>query len=82
MTHHLKTWPQYFEQVLSGEKTFELRKQDRNFTKGDVLVLEKYSFANETYTGREVTVEVTYVLNNAKAFGLMDGYVIMGIKIK
>lgn len=29
--HELKILPKYYEKVLSGEKRFELRKDDRNF---------------------------------------------------
>ena len=28
-THNLKTWPPFFEAVLEGRKTFELRRDDR-----------------------------------------------------
>ena len=35
--HELKTLPVYFDAVERGEKTFEVRKDDRGFQKGDVL---------------------------------------------
>ena len=41
MTHHLKTWPTYYDAVQRGEKNFEVRKNDRAFQKGDVVVLER-----------------------------------------
>lgn len=41
--HDLKIWPGYFSQVLSGNKTFEIRRDDgRNFEEGDILVLREW----------------------------------------
>lgn len=31
--HYLKIWPDYFDLIYRGEKTFELRKNDRDFKK-------------------------------------------------
>lgn len=40
--HELKTWPYYFEEVWNGTKTFEVRKNDRDFRVGDTLILQEY----------------------------------------
>lgn len=37
MIHNLKIEPKYLERVLTGEKTFEIRNNDRDFQKGDSL---------------------------------------------
>ena len=37
-THKLKTWPSYFQRVWTGEKTFEVRLDDRGYQKGDEVV--------------------------------------------
>ena len=34
MRHQLKSWPEFFEPVLRGEKTAELRLNDRNYHVG------------------------------------------------
>lgn len=74
----LKTWPQYFQAIKKGLKTFEIRKNDRNFCVGDILNLREYILGTNSYTGNELKVEVTYVLKDYQAVG--DGFVVMGIK--
>lgn len=59
-THHLKCWPHFFAAVASGEKRFELRKNDRDFKAGDFLILEEYDPQAQSYTGRAVGCRVTY----------------------
>ena len=76
MIHDLKIWPEYFNVILSGEKTFELRKDDRGFRAGDTLLLKEWT-QHGGYTGREKAFVVTYVLSG---FGLQDGWVVMAIK--
>ncbi len=77
MVHDLKILPQYFQSVSSGEKTFEIRFNDRQFSVGDTLILKEYF--NNDYTGRTIDLRVTYLLSS-KDFpeGLKDGYVILG----
>jgi hypothetical protein len=76
--HELKILPQYFQAVLDGIKTFELRKDDRDYQRGDILVLREWD--GEKYTGSAICVKVTYILQDAEKYGLKDGYVIMGIR--
>lgn len=82
-THHrLKSWPEFFEAVVAGFKNFEVRINDRDFKAGDWLVLEEWNPEEEKYTGRMVTVGVTYVLHAGDGIirrGLEPDYVVMGI---
>lgn len=78
MTHELKTWNEYFEEMFIGNKTFEIRKNDRDFKKGDTLILKEWDPKTEKYTGREVSKSVTYILDDGK-FGLEKGFVAMAI---
>lgn len=41
-THELKLDIKYFDDVKSGKKNFEIRKNDRDFQVGDVLNLKAY----------------------------------------
>lgn len=52
MTHELKTYPKYFQETIEGNKPFEIRKNDRNFQVGDVLILKEWD--NIKYSGREI----------------------------
>ena len=57
-----KIWPQYFEKLASGEKTFELRLADWECAPGDTLVLREWDPDTKEYTGRTLEKRVTYVL--------------------
>ena len=61
-THELKTWPEFFKLVWSGDKPFELRKDDRAFRAGDTLWLREYILRENRYTGREIRAVVTSVI--------------------
>lgn len=76
--HSLKTAQEYFEEVRKGNKTFEVRFNDRNFRRGDILRLQEV-FPDLTYTGRVIRAEVTYLLGGEQF--CKAGYVIMGIKV-
>lgn len=40
MIHKLKTWPEFFLALEMWRKMFEVRKNDRNFSVGDTLLLQ------------------------------------------
>lgn len=77
ITHYLKCWPEYFQAILERKKTFELRRNDRDYKVGDILVLQEYDIKAERYTGRSTCVGVEYILDVAD--GLQRGYIIMSI---
>lgn len=72
--HDIKIKPCYFEQVIKCNKTFEIRKNDLNYSVGDIITL--HEFDGEKRTGRQATVLITYVLKDMKEYGLQDGYCI------
>lgn len=75
--HQIRLAKSYFDDVANGIKTFELRKNDRGYKKGDIL--EMMEFADGKNTGRTVKVLVTYILEDYT--GIEDGYCIMATKI-
>lgn len=80
MTHELKCWTEYFAGIMSGNKTFEIRKNDRSFQPGDTLLLKEYA-PSLGYSGRKLRAEVTYILFSAPEFGLHPDYCIMSLKL-
>lgn len=62
--HHVKSWSHFFDAIKDGRKLHDLRKLDRDYNVGDILVLQKYDNINGNYTGDEIEVEITYITSN------------------
>lgn len=77
MIHALKTLPEYFEAVRKGDKTFELRENDRDFRVGDYLALNEWD--GEKYTGRALLAKITYMLDPNDIMACVGGFVILGL---
>jgi len=56
-----KIWPEFFDKVQSGEKSFDVRLADWECKPGDVLVLKEWDPKTKKYTGRVLEKTVTYV---------------------
>jgi len=56
-----KIWPEYFEEVASGKKNFEVRLNDFDINEGDTFVLEEWDPKTKSYTDRSIEKKVTYV---------------------
>ncbi len=78
MVHALKEHPEHFENVISGKKLFEIRKNDRDYKTGDLLALNEYDPETKKYTGRCCVVFVCYILSDGKY--CLPGHVAMSIK--
>lgn len=80
--HELKTDPEVFDDVASGAKTHEIRRNDRNFQVGDGLLLRKTRYTGAQmhigrpleYTGDECRRVVSHILSG---YGLNDHWVIL-----
>ena len=56
-----KVWPKYFQEIIEGKKTFELRLNDFEIEEGDVLFLKEWDPNTKDYTGRVLEKKVGYV---------------------
>jgi len=85
-THELKSWPECFEALNSGTRTFDLRKNDRNYQVGDILVLKEFEPDNSTFSGRWCRRKIVHMLKGAgdgcieSLKGLAVNYVILGLE--
>lgn len=80
MTHEIKIVESFADAVLSGEKTFEVRENDRGYQKGDKIefeVIDEYGFPIYGHDLTRQQYEITYVLSG---WGLKDGYVVFSIR--
>lgn len=79
MKHTLKIQQCYLIHILEGTKTFEVRKNDRDYQVGDVISFLPIEDSNyQVYEIRHTLPEfrISYVTN----FGCQDGFVVLGIK--
>jgi hypothetical protein len=79
--HELKCWPDFYEALVNDFKTFEVRKNDRDFQVDDTLHLREWNPANRAYTGRELLAVVLYVMDLADPFLIARGYVVMSVEV-
>lgn len=76
-THELKIEEKFFNDVTGGKKTFELRKNDRDFKVDDMIALCEID-KNKKKTGRMNYCKITYILQGYE--GLKKGFCILGIE--
>ncbi|GMR66504.1 DUF3850 domain-containing protein [Bacillus basilensis] len=77
MLHNLKINPVFFEPVLKRIKTFEIRKNDRDFHVGDTINLNEWDNERKEYTGRSIAIEILYITD----YEQKEGYVVFSFKI-
>jgi len=81
MTHKIKIRESFADAVNRGDKTFEVRKNDRGYQKGDIVQFvvlydsDGCEMISHPLIGKEY--EITYVLSG---WGIEDGYCVFGIK--
>lgn len=86
-THKVKSWSMFFRDILTGERTSDIRLNDRRYAVGDILQLQEYDPVKGEYTGAEVQVKITYLQQNKSnpcaisRDALRDGYVVLSIKL-
>lgn len=91
--HKLKLLPEYFDAVANGIKTFEIRKNDRDYKVGDTLHLYEFDPEEEEFRAKVasnpgipetrtcVVATVTYILTHEDfPDGIPEDYCVMGIR--
>lgn len=78
-THKIKLLLNLCDDVLSGDKNFEIRENDRGYQKGDRVVFQPYDPSDPfiKHPISDKVYEITYVLNG---WGIQNGYVVFGIR--
>ena len=82
--HVIKCWPPFFDEVGYGRKTFELRRDDRDYQVGDSVELREWCPVAKDYTQRWIWFRISYVLRakDAEPFGLLQpDACVLGIKL-
>jgi hypothetical protein len=79
MKHHiLRTWPIYYDRIASGEKRFEVRKNDRDFKEGDMVTLrclKDNHLRSRLDRRKKMTFRIGYIFHGSFCdLGLSDGY--------
>jgi hypothetical protein len=87
--HWLKTDPVYWDAINCGEKTFEVRRDDRGFQKGDMLKLVRTEPRHlqtlvpvdiaTALDQKVISKRIRYILTGGQ-FGIGKGYVVMGLE--
>lgn len=77
VTHQIKLGAEFFDDAAAGRKSFELRKNDRNYKEGDVLEMEEVQ--DGVKTGRRCSKRIVYMMENFE--GLENGYCILGCEL-
>ena len=77
VTHQIKLEAKFFDDAAAGRKSFELRKNDRNYKEGDVLEMEEVQ--DGVKTGRRCSKRIVYMMENFE--GLENGYCILGCEL-
>lgn len=73
-THQLKIREEFFDALVVGHKTAELRREDdKRFEVGDVLELTAVE------SGRRALATVSHVLRDCPEFGLMPGFAMLSL---
>lgn len=79
--HELKTTDVYWDAVNCGEKTFEVRRNDRGFQKGDLLHLIRVrgtgAFAY-VENCKVIRKRISYLLQGGQ-FGIEPGFCVLGL---
>jgi ASC-1-like (ASCH) protein len=76
--HNIKILKNYADRILCGEKDFEVRLNDRDYQKDDIIlftVIEKDGAEIPGYDGMKRQIKYVH-----SGLGMKKGYVILGLR--
>lgn len=79
--HELKCVRPWFGMVFAGEKTAELRRNDRNFQQYDRILLREWLADEARYTSGTILAEITSIVSEADGPWLTEGHVMLSFRI-
>ena len=88
--HILKVGPAYMDALIDGSKTFEVRRNDRAFQRGDTLILWEYDGKSgcdrwdcPDHKPRATRRTVTFIYSGDPSLrdlgGIVPGYAVLGL---
>lgn len=80
-THHLKLEEKYFSRIVNAQKSFEIRKNDRDYQVGDYIIFRLVFTENDEVVELGEQSPLYKIIYIHTGFGMQDGYVVLGIEL-
>ena len=82
MIHEIKIHKKYADRIIAGEKTFEVRINDRDYQVGDLIRFKQVLTDNDTipHVISHNVYAITYILQSIE--GIKPGYCVFGIALE
>lgn len=87
-THIVKSWIMFYTDIISGERTSDIRINDRRYAVGDILHLREFDPVKQFFTGRSAFARITYMQTNKSNpcaisyIALHNDYVVLSLKLE
>lgn len=75
ITHHIKCKPEYFEPLIAGLRSADVRENDRDYKVGDELKI--FEFGPKGHTGRYTSRRITHIIKGFPA--VESNYVVLSL---
>lgn len=74
--HDLKIKDKYYDRIMTGQKDFEVRFNDRDYQVGDILSLLPIAEDDEVFECSPIIAKIKYIHSG---LGMVEGYVVLGL---
>ena len=78
-THYVKSWPEYFDRIACGTMTCDIRKNDRQYERGDIIHYREFVPQTSKYTGKIIIAQIEDTTDNP--IWLQPGFVALSIRV-